>query len=65
MSLAGGVVTLLLSIFLLRLTGQGMMSHIAMTAMGRWFDAWRGRALAISVFGYPVGESVSRPSPCC
>ncbi|MEL6423434.1 MAG: MFS transporter, partial [Pseudomonadota bacterium] len=58
MSFAGGVVTLLLAIFLLRFFGQGMMSHISMTAMGRWFDAYRGRALACSVFGYPLGEAL-------
>ncbi|MEL7543160.1 MAG: MFS transporter [Pseudomonadota bacterium] len=58
MSLAVGWFSLLLAIYLLRLTGQGMMSHVAMTAMGRWFDAYRGRAIAICVFGYPIGEAL-------
>lgn len=58
MSVAAGWFTLLVAIYLLRLTGQGMMSHVAMTAMGRWFDAYRGRAIAICVFGYPIGEAL-------
>lgn len=44
-------------IFALRLTGQGMTSHIAMVAMGRWFVATRGRALAIATLGYALGEA--------
>lgn len=58
MSLTTGYFSLLLAIYLLRLTGQGMMSHVSVTAMGRWFDAYRGRAIAISVFGYPIGEAI-------
>jgi MFS family permease len=45
-----------LSIFLLRFCGQGMFTHIAMTAMGRWFHARRGRAVSIAGLGYPMGE---------
>ncbi|MGI9407450.1 MAG: MFS transporter [Hyphomicrobiaceae bacterium] len=58
MASAAGYISLLLAIYLLRLTGQGMMSHVAVTAMARWFDAYRGRAIAFSVFGYPIGEAV-------
>lgn len=58
MSLTVGYFSLLLAVYLLRLSGQGMMSHVSMTAMGRWFDAYRGRAIAISVFGFPFGEAV-------
>jgi MFS family permease len=47
-----------LSIFLLRFTGQGMTSHIAMVAMARWFVATRGKALAIAASGYAVGEAI-------
>jgi len=39
---------LVIAIYLLRLAGQGMMSHTAMTAMGRWFVAERGRAVAVT-----------------
>ena len=44
------------SLFLLRFCGQGMLGHIAMTAIGRWFIAQRGRAVAIANLGYPASE---------
>ncbi len=44
------------SLFLLRFCGQGMFGHIAMTAIGRWFVALRGRAVAIANLGYPASE---------
>jgi len=47
-----------LTLFLLRFCGQGMFSHMAMTAMGRWFDATRGRAVAIANLGHPASEVV-------
>jgi MFS family permease len=57
-SLVSGVVTLLAAIFLLRHTGQGLMSHIAITTMARYFQAGRGRAIAIAALGYSVGEAL-------
>jgi MFS family permease len=42
----------------LRFCGQGMMGHISMTAMGRWFRAHRGRAVAVAGLGYSLGEAV-------
>lgn len=45
------------AIYLLRLTGQGMASHIAVVAMARWFVAGRGRALAVASLGFAVGEA--------
>ena len=42
----------------LRFCGQGMVGHIAMTAMGRWFQAHRGRAVAAAGLGYSLGEAV-------
>ncbi|MEP5759787.1 MAG: MFS transporter [Litoreibacter sp.] len=45
-------------IFTLRLSGQGMLSHISGVAMSRWFVAARGRALAFSGLGYSVGEAL-------
>jgi len=56
MALTHSVVVLGLCVFALRFCGQGMFSHIAMTAMGRWFATTRGRAVAISGLGYPAGE---------
>lgn len=45
------------AIFGLRLFGQGLMSHLSQTAMARWFNNTRGRALAIASFGHPTGEA--------
>ena len=45
-------------IFLLRFTGQGMTSHIAVVAMSRWFIATRGRALSIATLGFSIGEAI-------
>lgn len=45
-------------IFALRFTGQGMLSHIAVVAMARWFVATRGRALAIAGLGFSFGEAI-------
>lgn len=47
-----------IAVFLLRFCGQGMFSHVAATAMGRWFVATRGKAVAIKGLGYPIGEMV-------
>jgi MFS family permease len=45
-------------IFALRLSGQGMTTHITLVAMARWFVAARGRALSISALGFSVGQAV-------
>ena len=45
-------------IFALRLTGQGMISHIATVAMARWFVAARGKALAVASLGFAFGEAL-------
>lgn len=48
---------LILAIYLLRLFGQGMMTHTALTEIGRWFAANRGRATSITVLGHQMGEA--------
>lgn len=45
-------------IFGLRFCGQGMMSHLALTAMARWYRAERGRALAVASLGFAIAESM-------
>jgi len=47
-----------LSFFGLRLCGQGMMTHTAITAAGRWFSAQRGRAVSIAMLGFPTAEAL-------
>ncbi len=58
MALGQSVWMLGLAVFLLRFCGQGMMTHISVTAMGRWFIATRGRAVAIAGLGHPLGEAL-------
>lgn len=58
MASASTVVMLLIAIYLLRLSGQGMMSHVAMTAMGRWYAAERGRAVSVATTGHQLGEGL-------
>ncbi|EAP77983.1 MFS transporter [Roseovarius nubinhibens] len=47
-----------LVIFSLRFTGQGMLSHLAVVAMARWFTATRGRALSLATLGFSLGEAL-------
>jgi sugar phosphate permease len=58
MATSGSLVVLGLAVFALRFCGQGMFSHIAMTAMGRWFVAQRGRAVSVVTLGHAAGEMV-------
>lgn len=44
-------------IFCLRLSGQGMPTHIATVAMSRWFSVNRGKALSIANLGFSLGEA--------
>jgi MFS family permease len=55
---ATGPLTLVVAIFLLRQSGQGLLSHVALTSMARYFDAGRGRAIAIASLGFAAGEAV-------
>jgi MFS family permease len=61
MSLVNGPITLFFGILFVRFLGQGMMSHIAVTAMARRYVAERGRAIAIAGFGFPIGEGLFPP----
>lgn len=58
MASAKTVPVLLLTIYLLRLLGQGMMTHTAMVAMGKWFVVERGRAVSVTTTGHQLGEGV-------
>ncbi|MTI43540.1 sugar phosphate permease [Roseibium hamelinense] len=58
MATVNSVVMLFVTIFGLRLCGQGMMTHTSMTAMGRWFSAQRGRAVSIAILGFPTAEAL-------
>ncbi|MCT8991054.1 MFS transporter [Chelativorans sp. SCAU2101] len=58
MALSQSILFLCLTIYLLRLFGQGMMTQNAFTAMGRWFAAQRGRAVSITTLGHNAGEAL-------
>ena len=52
------VIILIITIFLLRLCGQGMLSHIAIVLAGKYFQKKRGKALAIVTLGFSLAESL-------
>lgn len=58
MALSTSIILLCVTIYLLRLFGQGMMTQNALTAMGRWFAAQRGRAVSLTVLGHNTSEAV-------
>lgn len=45
-------------VFGLRFCGQGMLSHLSVTSMGKWFRRERARAMAIAALGFSVGEAL-------
>lgn len=46
-----------LALFGLRLGGQGLMTHAAVTSMARYFEGRRGRAMSFAALGLPLGEA--------
>lgn len=58
MALSSHIAILFLTLYLLRLFGQGMMTHTAITALGKWYRARRGRAVSIATLGHQLGEAV-------
>lgn len=56
-----GPITLLLGILFVRFMGQGMLNHIAITAMARRYEAERGRAISFAGLGFIIGESIFPP----
>jgi predicted MFS family arabinose efflux permease len=52
------IIFLFISIFLMRLSGQGLMSHTATTTISRYFDRSRGRALSTAWLGLSLAEFI-------
>ena len=52
------IILLFFGIFLMRFSGQGMMSHTATTTISRYFTKSRGKALSIGWFGLSSAEFV-------
>lgn len=59
---AQSIFMLVLALYGLRLFGQGMMTHISITAMGRWYAENRGKAVSIASLGFNAGLALS---PVC
>ena len=49
---------LFIGIFLLRLSGQGLMSHTASTTISRYFEKTRGKALSVTWLGLSAAEFI-------
>jgi MFS family permease len=47
-----------ISLIGLRLTGQGMLSHISMTILSKFYDQNRGKAISFSTLGFSSGEII-------
>jgi MFS family permease len=58
MAVSSHVLVLVLTFYLLRLAGQGLMVHTSMTATARAVPDQAGRALGISNLGMPLAEAV-------
>lgn len=56
--LSVNIIMLVIGLFLLRFFGQGLLSHTAMTTMGRYFHHSRGKALSIAFLGFPLAEAI-------
>ena len=52
------IAILIIALIGLRLTGQGLMSHISLTVMSRHYEKDRGKALSIVSLGYAIGEAI-------
>ncbi len=55
-SFINGIFILIFGIFFLRLSGQGLMAHTASTAVTRYFDKSRGKALGYIWLGMSLAE---------
>ena len=52
------ITLLFIAVFLMRFSGQGLMSHTATTTISRFFTKSRGKALSIGWFGLSTSEFI-------
>ena len=57
-SYVNGIIFLFIGIFLLRLSGQGLIAHTSTTAISRYFEKRRGKALSVVFLGMSLGEFI-------
>lgn len=62
MALLPGAWALVPAFFLLRMGGQGLVTHTAMTATARRFRRDAGKALALVALGFVTGEAILPPA---
>src|SRR5690606_18929970 len=55
---ANHISLLVIAIIGLRLSGQGLLSHISLTIISKYYVKDRGKALSISALGYSIGEAL-------
>ena len=58
MALVGHPLALVAALFGLRLCGQGLCAHVALTSVARSFPHGRGRALSLAGLGFPAAEAL-------
>jgi MFS family permease len=58
LSISAGPLPVFAAFAALRLFGQGLMTHAAMTAISRHFHSNRGKALSITSLGHAAGEAL-------
>ena len=52
------IIFLFIAVFLMRFSGQGLMSHTATTTITRYFTKSRGKALSVGWFGLSTAEFI-------
>lgn len=57
LSFSTHIIMVVLAFYGLRLFGQGLMSHTSVSAMARYFERNRGKAIGVATLGHPVGEA--------
>lgn len=58
LSIASGLISLFIAVFLLRQLGQGLMCLTSSTTMVRYLYQDKGKATALAGLGYPVSEAI-------
>ena len=55
---AGSLWSLVIALMLVRLLGQGLLTHASMTCMSRYYGKNRGLSVAVAGLGFPLGQAV-------
>ena len=56
LSFANHIVVLTLGLLMVRLFGQGLMTHTSTTGIAKFFNLNRGKALGVTSLGHPAGQ---------